>query len=63
MMVESIFALIKNGKLCVRKTLMEDGMSVRLMSSADCSATQIMVIIIAQLFIALMYTLSDELQH
>ena len=63
MMVESIFALIKNGKLYVRKTLMVDGMSVRLMSPAGCSATQIMVIIIAQLFIALMYTLSDELQH
>ena len=43
MMVESIFALVKNGKLYVRKTLMKNGMFVRLMSPADCSATKIMV--------------------
>ncbi len=43
MMVESMFALIKNGKLYVRKTLMEDGMFIKLMLHAGCLATIIMV--------------------
>ncbi len=43
MMVESIFALIKNGKLYVRKTLMVDGVFMKLMLHAGCLATKIMV--------------------
>ena len=41
MMVESMFALIKNGKLCVRKAT--NGVLIKLTLLADCWATIIMV--------------------
>ena len=58
MMVESIFALVKSGKLYARKILMADGMSIRLMLHADCLATKIMVIIVVHIPLIVHY-LSD----
>ncbi len=41
MMVESMFALVKNGKLCAKKTT--NGVFIKLTLRADCWATIIMV--------------------
>ncbi len=56
MMVESMFALVKNGKLYVRKTT--NGVFIKLTLHADCWATIIMVSIIKMY--ALLYNLILE---